>query len=500
MAPRRSHKKSRAGCLRCKKRRIKCDEVHPSCGNCIKHAIECDFTLPPEECAALAPSAGNVGSSNSTSPQPPPPPPAVLTINNLNASVDSVPSQSPSQPHPSPSQPHPLPGPIHSPDLRPSISPSTPTSIIGANSTTDPVLLAADVKQPVAAALPPPSPALFPLLFGISSQQVLLQSAPQESLNMFDLSLMHNWSVSTAKTISNRKEIQELWRVNVPALAVQNPFLMHSILAISALHLQSTEQDHEKSIQYLTEAAHHQEQAVRGMGRSLAHISRDNCDALVASSSLVVIYSFVSSRIDEIAARPGPNPAASLASWVPFLRGVSSIVKQAWAWVSSGPLSPLIRQYELSSYTNSEGLDAETEGVLDNLYRLCTDRSLPGSEELSDTTISTVYFSAIAELRKSFDTIFRWEHLIGSIFVWPITAEDRFVELLVEGRPRALVIFMHYCALFTLVEEFWWAKGSALCELRRCEMCLGEEWKNPWIEWPKARILGRDVGRVVREC
>ncbi|KAF8251262.1 hypothetical protein K440DRAFT_540319 [Wilcoxina mikolae CBS 423.85] len=415
MAPRRSHKKSRAGCLRCKKRRIKCDEVHPSCGNCIKHAIECDFTLPPEERAALAPSAGN----------------------------------------------------------------------------------------PVAAALPTPSPVLSPSSFGISSQQILLPfhntSAPQESLNMLDLSLMHNWSVSTAKTFSNRKEIQELWRVSVPALAVQNPFLMHSILAISALHLQSAEQDHEKSMRYLTEAAHHQEQAVRGMGRSLAHISRDNCDALVVSSSLVVVYSFVSSRIDEIAARPGPTPAASLASWVPFLRGVHSIVKQAWTWVSGGPLSPLICQYELSSCTGSEGLDAETEGVLANLYRLCTDRSLPGSEELSDTTISTAYFSAIAELRKSFATIFRWEHLIGSIFVWPIIAGDKFVELLVEGRPRALVIFMHYCALFTLAEEFWWAKGSALHELRRCEMCLGEEWKNPWIEWPKARILGRDLGRVVRE-
>ncbi|UKZ73213.1 hypothetical protein TrVFT333_000855 [Trichoderma virens FT-333] len=43
MPPRRSHKKSRAGCRRCKNRKIKCDEVHPRCGNCSKHGVMCDF-------------------------------------------------------------------------------------------------------------------------------------------------------------------------------------------------------------------------------------------------------------------------------------------------------------------------------------------------------------------------------------------------------------------------------------------------------------------------
>ncbi|KAI1641199.1 hypothetical protein F4809DRAFT_587676 [Biscogniauxia mediterranea] len=46
MPPRRSHKKSRAGCRRCKSRKIKCDEVHPRCGNCSKHGVACDFEHP----------------------------------------------------------------------------------------------------------------------------------------------------------------------------------------------------------------------------------------------------------------------------------------------------------------------------------------------------------------------------------------------------------------------------------------------------------------------
>ncbi|EGS18095.1 putative transcription factor [Thermochaetoides thermophila DSM 1495] len=46
MPPRRSHKKSRTGCRRCKTRKIKCDEVHPRCGNCVKHGVKCDFEYP----------------------------------------------------------------------------------------------------------------------------------------------------------------------------------------------------------------------------------------------------------------------------------------------------------------------------------------------------------------------------------------------------------------------------------------------------------------------
>ncbi|KAH8882199.1 C6 zinc finger protein [Thozetella sp. PMI_491] len=40
---RRSHAKSRSGCKTCKRRKVKCNEARPSCGNCVKHGVECDF-------------------------------------------------------------------------------------------------------------------------------------------------------------------------------------------------------------------------------------------------------------------------------------------------------------------------------------------------------------------------------------------------------------------------------------------------------------------------
>ncbi|KAJ5672924.1 hypothetical protein N7507_002051 [Penicillium longicatenatum] len=46
---RRAHKKSRAGCLTCKKRRVKCDEVKPNCRRCTTRGIECGYSLESEE-------------------------------------------------------------------------------------------------------------------------------------------------------------------------------------------------------------------------------------------------------------------------------------------------------------------------------------------------------------------------------------------------------------------------------------------------------------------
>ncbi|KAK3320343.1 hypothetical protein B0T19DRAFT_404846 [Cercophora scortea] len=46
---RRGHRKSRTGCKTCKSRKIKCDERHPACLNCIAHGAECPFLHEPKE-------------------------------------------------------------------------------------------------------------------------------------------------------------------------------------------------------------------------------------------------------------------------------------------------------------------------------------------------------------------------------------------------------------------------------------------------------------------
>ncbi|KAI2627708.1 hypothetical protein GGR54DRAFT_590162 [Hypoxylon sp. NC1633] len=46
---RRHHVKSRAGCVACKQRRTKCDEVRPACSRCSSRNIECRFEVAPDK-------------------------------------------------------------------------------------------------------------------------------------------------------------------------------------------------------------------------------------------------------------------------------------------------------------------------------------------------------------------------------------------------------------------------------------------------------------------
>ncbi|KAF2012064.1 hypothetical protein BU24DRAFT_495146 [Aaosphaeria arxii CBS 175.79] len=47
MATRRHHRKSRGGCVACKKKHIKCDERRPQCLNCFKRSISCTYIDAP---------------------------------------------------------------------------------------------------------------------------------------------------------------------------------------------------------------------------------------------------------------------------------------------------------------------------------------------------------------------------------------------------------------------------------------------------------------------
>ncbi|KAF2712579.1 hypothetical protein K504DRAFT_373526 [Pleomassaria siparia CBS 279.74] len=44
-AKRKPHSKSRRGCLQCKQRHTKCNEVHPRCANCIRLSIDCTWRV-----------------------------------------------------------------------------------------------------------------------------------------------------------------------------------------------------------------------------------------------------------------------------------------------------------------------------------------------------------------------------------------------------------------------------------------------------------------------
>ncbi|KAL2146393.1 hypothetical protein VTI28DRAFT_4146 [Corynascus sepedonium] len=76
---RRTHKKSRTGCLTCKSRKIKCDERHPACLNCISHGVQCPFLKAGDAAGTFARPSKAMSRSSVLSAKTPTPRPDMAT-------------------------------------------------------------------------------------------------------------------------------------------------------------------------------------------------------------------------------------------------------------------------------------------------------------------------------------------------------------------------------------------------------------------------------------
>ncbi|KAH7013519.1 hypothetical protein EDB80DRAFT_710198 [Ilyonectria destructans] len=73
--PRKGHTKSRGGCSSCKRRKVKCDEVSPECGPCLRLGLECEYQ--PKQRRSRAEPSTSVSRPLRTTP-------AMFDVNDMN--------------------------------------------------------------------------------------------------------------------------------------------------------------------------------------------------------------------------------------------------------------------------------------------------------------------------------------------------------------------------------------------------------------------------------
>ncbi|KAI1426410.1 hypothetical protein F5Y12DRAFT_279825 [Xylaria sp. FL1777] len=447
MPPRRSHKKSRAGCRRCKVRKIKCDEVHPRCGNCSKHGVSCDFehpglrdTHPPKTAAA-----GDAASAA-----------AATAAAAAAAAASAAPTETPrpASSSASASAYSPL---VHS-DSPTNVSDSTAPTVFG----TTPVPI---YKTP------DPLP---------------LSSTTTRKNRMLELKLLHNFTTATAKTLSiSSPVLEKIWRTTVPELAFSSAsYLADTLLAVSALHLRSkTPHDRE-----LIRASHsYMASACSEYGASLSKgVTESNAEALFLTAALIAFQS-TASRIftrDDINERGGYSLPLT---WFHSFQGVKAVVAATWQWLCMSTIViPIIESQPALNLDLSGHPTFFSDlmvGVEDEIAKFEKDPTI-----LAETR--SAYQHAIAVLD--------WAHKIpytGAPLVFLATVSRRFIELLEARRPRALAILASYFALLKCLDDVWWMKGVARREIMGIVSLFDpddEEWW-PRLQWPLRIALHDDV-------
>jgi len=275
----------------------------------------------------------------------------------------------------------------------------------------------------------------------------------------------------------------------MPQVALGYPFLMHGILALSALHLASLETN--RCGEWTAKAFTHQALALPEFRAAMSTISKDTSHAIFAFSGIVVSYAQATASIPASLESVGGFSYDILPGWFYLLRGTGTLLRRTWPWLEEGPFSTLLRRsrFQIDCTCNP---DDDHLAALLPLYSSSTEASNESETEMQ------LCLAALEELRRASCLPHSPCHSLGersAAFISPLVVPEGYVHLIRTKNPRALIILAHYCVLLEQGDRSSFMHHQAEQIFCSVAQCLDESWKS-WIAWPESRITAIQTARL----
>ncbi|KAK2782041.1 hypothetical protein FQN53_000217 [Emmonsiellopsis sp. PD_33] len=265
-------------------------------------------------------------------------------------------------------------------------------------------------------------------------------SSTMPDLNLQDLELMMNWCNSGLEVLQSKHDYKHVWQVIIPRQALRHPFLMHGILALSALHLARKKEtsgvpDDDQGRSYMEIALGHQSRALALFRPLLGNINAENCNAMFLLSTLMTAFAFGFPQTPD--PTDAMRPLNDLHLVLHLARGMQRVLNTAMEWIKHGELAVLM---ELDAYTPH--LPSSAKDALRQLYKFNEDHKLRDPSHESE-----VYIAAISQTQYMLENIYAGVDRPNPAVMWAIKVPASFLELIAEYRPMALVVLAYYCVV-----------------------------------------------------
>ena len=267
----------------------------------------------------------------------------------------------------------------------------------------------------------------------------------------------------------------------MPHLGLEYPFMMHGLLALSALHMANLQPN--RHAELIAKAALHEQHALPVFRTALSNLTKENSHAVFAFSALVVHYAQAIAIQPADAEISGQSAGDILPAWFCLIRGMKSLLHKMWPWLEDGPFSSLFqhRGPPIDCTLNS---DDDHFTALLPLFSLSSSRTAEKEEDL------LICRAALQELRREAALPSSPHHTIGTKvapLIWPIVVSEEYIQLVLSGFPEALVILAYFCVLLRQAESSWHLQHQAERILEAITQRLDMSW-TPWLEWPRQRV------------
>ncbi|KAJ9603474.1 hypothetical protein H2200_012252 [Cladophialophora chaetospira] len=309
------------------------------------------------------------------------------------------------------------------------------------------------------------------------NQPDLVSVKKTTDLDVTDLRLMHHFTSVVALDLANAQtpEAQALWQVHAVKLGFKHDFLLRGILAVSAFHLAYLYPD--RKAEYELIGTRHQSLGLTSFQETLAHVDETNCHALFAFSCLLIVLAFASS------AKEKPEDfTRDVLHWFYLLRGANIVLNMHHDTIRCSFLKPLLD--EMAHMENTAAYNIPDTDQITKLYRVCSsaehDKETGQAIDLAIHSLLSTFIQA--SLLKT-----RGDGTVLATFVWPINLPPRFLDLLSEKQPEAMIILAHYCVLIhwgaTAKDDTWFISGWAEYMLETIRDSIPDVWHEQ-LEWP----------------
>jgi hypothetical protein len=303
-------------------------------------------------------------------------------------------------------------------------------------------------------------------------------------LPLGELELLHHWHTAIALSLAQDEALVDVFQTHVPHNGLSYPFLMHSMLAISALHLSRGASDLRRQ-KYSTLAIQHHSRALSLCAPLLGHVTSANCHALFACALLIASFSFAYQGLHMDI---GPMSVSQVVDVFKLVRGTASILKNAQQWIEQGDLR------SLSKFTRCAPQSKRSKQVDDGyaqLEALLVQQARDGHSH-SSRVAQAVVLRSTKHLRDVYDSCIVKESQ-RIIQAWPAVIDYEYLDLLLKKERSSLVTLAHYGAILHVTAKAWWMEGWGKILVNVAAEHLDKSVQYE-IEWPLAVVNNRWTG------
>jgi hypothetical protein len=279
-------------------------------------------------------------------------------------------------------------------------------------------------------------------------------SSPCRTLITTDAGLLDYYRHYTYKTLSCGPETDDAFRVILPQLATQFPFLLHGILSCSSLHLASIDPSNREH--YTIQSIRHQDQAIPAFRRATMHVDSNNSQAVLAFAFFLVVFAIGSESNDQplFLSNEKIQKAMPSLEWIDILRNGCSMLCPVWTELTTSPLAPFT-----SIWRDDLGITVDSnDPLLITLISALLDHESQSADYFIYRDSAVKLTQAFAFIERCGPTSTIWNVLNA----WPMRVMPEYLVLLKQNNPGALLLLSYYAVLLQPFESEWFLKDRVM--------------------------------------